>query len=57
MVCHDIRLLASHGFTKLLQYIISQSWKNIEFVPKLVVILTYEWDFKVTIYSLWFSYC
>ena len=39
--------------TKLLHYIISQSWENIELVLKLVVALTYGWDCKLVIYSLW----
>ena len=50
---HDIRLSGSHDFTKLLYYIVSQFWDNVEFVQKLVVTLTYEWDPKVIIYSLW----
>ena len=40
IVSHDIRLLDSHDFTKLLYYIISQPWENIELVQKLLVALT-----------------
>ena len=50
---HDMRLLNSYDFTMLLSCIIPQSWKNIELVPKLVMTLTYGWDFKVIICSLW----
>ena len=42
MVSHDMRLSNSHGFTKLFNYVISQSWENIEFVPNLAVDLTYK---------------
>ena len=54
-VSHDIRLLSSHDFTKLLYCIVSQPWENIEFVQKLVVALTYKWDRKLIIYSLWIA--
>ena len=62
---HDIKLSGSHDFTKLLDIIeghnftklldsiVSQPWKNIEFVPKFVIALTYGWDPKVIIYFLW----
>ena len=53
MMSHDLRLSSNHDFTKLLHCIISQPWDNIEFVLKLVVILTYAWDCKLIIYSLW----
>ena len=43
---HEIRLLSSYDFTKLLHYIVFQPWENIEFMSKLVVVLTYEWDPK-----------
>ena len=52
MMSHDVRLSGSHNFTKLLYYIISQSWKNTKFMLKLVVTMTYVWDHKVIIYSL-----
>ena len=45
---HDTRISSDHDFTKLLQ-----PWENIEFVLKLVVALTYEWNHKLIIYSLW----
>ena len=44
MVSHDLRLSSSHDLTKLLHCVISQPWENIEFVLKLVVVLTYGWD-------------
>ena len=53
MVSHDVRLSSGHDFTKLLHCVVSQPWENIEFVLKLVVTLTYEWDRKLIIYSLW----
>ena len=43
-VSHDLRLSNSHDFTKLLHYVISQYWENIEIVLKLVAALTYKWD-------------
>ena len=39
---HDIKLLSSHDFTKLLHCIISQPRENIKLVQKLTVTLTYE---------------
>ena len=53
MVSHDLRLSSSHDLTKLLHCVISQPWENIEFMLKLAVALTYEWDHKLIIYSLW----
>ena len=53
MMSHDVRLSSCHDFTKLLYCIFSQPWENIEVVPKLVMTLTFGWDFKVIIYSLW----
>ena len=53
MVSHDLRLSSSHDSTKLFHCIVSQPWDNIELVLKLVVALTYEWDRKLIIYSLW----
>ena len=41
-VSHDLRLSRSHDLTKLLHCVVSQPWKNIELVLKLVVTLTYE---------------
>ena len=38
-VCHNVKLLGNPDFTKLLYYIISQPWKNIEFVSKSIVAL------------------
>ena len=35
-VSHDLRLSSSHDFIKLLHYVVSQPWENIEFVSKLV---------------------
>ena len=53
MVSHDLRLSSSHDFTKLLYYVVSQRWENIELVLKLAVVLTHGWDLKLIIYSLW----
>ena len=53
MVSRDLRLSRSHNLTKLFHYIISQPWENIEFVLKLQVVLTYEWDCNLIIHSLW----
>ena len=39
---HDLRSSNSHDLTKLLHCVVSQPWKNIELVLKLVVTLTYE---------------
>ena len=50
---HDLRLSRSHDLTKLLYCVISQPWENIEFVLKLAMTLTYGWDRKLIIYSLW----
>ena len=52
-VTYDLRLSSSHNLIKLLYYVISQPWKNIEFVIKLPMVLTYEWDCKLIIYLLW----
>ena len=38
---------------KLLHCIVSHPWENIKLVLKLVVALTYGWDRKLIIYSLW----
>ena len=38
---YNLRLSTSHDFTKLLHYVVSQPCKDIEFVPKLVVPVTY----------------
>ena len=40
---HDIRLLSSHNFIKLLWCIIFQPWENVELIPKLVATFNYEW--------------
>ena len=53
MVSYDLRLSSSHDSTKLLHCIVSQPWENIEFVLKLAMTLTYGWDRKLIIYSLW----
>ena len=53
MVSHNVRLSDSYDFTKLLYYIISQPWENIELVQKLTMVLAYDWDPKAIIYSLW----
>ena len=53
MMSHDLRLSSSHDLTKLLHYVVSQSWDNIEFMLKLLVTLTYGWDCKLIIYFLW----
>ena len=37
-----LRLLGSHDFTKLLYYINSQPWDNIELMSKFIVALTYR---------------
>ena len=50
---HDVRLSGSQDFTKLLYYIVSQPWENIELILKLRIALTYKWDPKVIIYFLW----
>ena len=52
-VNHDLRLSSSHYLTKLLYFVTSQLWENIEFVLRLVMALTYGWDHKLIIYSLW----
>ena len=52
-VSYDLRLSSSHDLTKLLHYIVSQPWENIEFVLKLTMTLTYGWDHKLIIYFLW----
>ena len=53
MVSHDLRLSSSLDLTKLPHCVISQSWENIKLVLKLAVVLTYKWDRKLIIYSLW----
>ena len=53
MVNHDLRLSSSHNLIKLLHCVISQPWENIELVLKLAMTLTYRWDCKLIIYSLW----
>ena len=53
MVTHDLRLSNSNDSTKLLHFLVSQPWENIELVVKLAMALTYEWDRKLIIYSLW----
>ena len=50
---HDIRLSGSHDFNKMLHYIVSQPWENIELMSKFIVALTYGLDPKMIIYSLW----
>ena len=55
IVSHDVRLLSSYEFTNLLHCIVSQSWDNTKFMPKLVVILIYGWDPKIIIYSIWIA--
>ena len=55
MASHDLRLSSSHNLTKLLHCVVSQPWENIKLVLKLAVALTYEWDRKLIIYSLWFG--
>ena len=52
-VSYDLRLSSSHDLTKLLYCVVSQPWENIELVLKLTMTLTYEWDCKLIIYSLW----
>ena len=52
-VSHDLKLSSSHDLTKLLHFVVSQPWENIEFMLKLAVTLTYGWDRKLIIYSLW----
>ena len=52
MVSHGLGLSSSHNFTKLLHYVVSQPWENIEFVIKLTMTLTYKWDPKLIKYSL-----
>lgn len=53
MVSHNIKLLGSRDFTKLLYYVVSQPWETIELVPKFTVVLIYGWDPKMIMYSLW----
>ena len=40
-------------FTKLLYYMNSQHLEDVELVQKLIVTLTYGWDHKLIIYTLW----
>ena len=53
MMSHDIRLSGSHDFIKLINFIVSQLWDNIEFVQKLTMTLTYRWNRNMIIYFLW----
>ena len=53
MVSYDLRLSSSHDSTKLLHCIVFQPWENIELMLKLAMTLTYGWDCKLIIYSLW----
>ena len=53
MTSHDVRLLGSYDLTELLYFMLCQSWENTKFMLKIVVTLTYKWDVKVVIYSLW----
>ena len=53
VVSYDLRLSSSHDFTKLLHYIVSQPWENVELVLKVAMALTYGWGHKLIIYSLW----
>ena len=57
IVSHNLILSSSHDLTKLFHYVVSQPWENIEFVLKLLVALTYKWDRKLIIYSLWIGHC
>ena len=41
MVSHDLRLSSSHDLTKMLHYVVSQPWENIELVVKLAMTLIY----------------
>ena len=52
-VSHNLKVSNSYNLTKLFHYVVSQHWENIELVLKLVVVLTYGWDRKLVIYSLW----
>ena len=52
-VSHDLTISSSRDITKFLYYVISQPWENIELVLKLAMTLTYGWDHKMIIYSLW----
>ena len=52
-VSHDLRLSSSHDLTKPLHCVASQPWENIKLVLKLAMTLTYKWDQKLIIYSLW----
>ena len=53
IVSYELRLSSSHDSTRLLRSVVSQPWENIEFMMKLAVALTYGWDRKLIIYSLW----
>ena len=53
MVSYDLRLSSNHESTNLLYFVVSQPWENFEFMLKLAVALTYEWDRKLIIDSLW----
>ena len=50
---HDLRMSSNHDLTKLLYSVVSQPWENIKLVLKLAMALTYGWDRKLIIYSLW----
>ena len=47
-----LKLSSGHNLTKLFHCVVFKTWKNIEFVLKLVVALTYRLDCKLIIYSL-----
>ena len=53
IVSHDLRLSSSDDLTKLLHCVVFQPWENIELVLNLAMTLTYRWDRKLIIYSLW----
>ena len=53
IVSQDLRLSSSHDLIKLLHCAVSQPWENIKLVLKLAMTLTYKWDRKLIIYSLW----
>ena len=52
-ISYDLRLSSSHDLTKLLYYVVSHPGESIELMLKLAMTLTYEWDRKLIIYSLW----
>ena len=53
IISYNLRLSSSHDLIKLLHCVVSQPWENIELVLKLAMTLTYRWDRKLIIYSLW----